>query len=203
MLGIVFVPVFLSLVLIQNFEVYFRGPLPGGRAAEAVLSALGAKQRWPMFGAYFPNRVRVPVVRVFVSGRGFEFLLPVVGPEISEALLGRLDPQSDAEAKGVATWVPAIGESRMEKYESRVANSQPGWIGVRTAYVAHRLRDFLAETSLEPSAVRLVDLWGVEIKSARDGTPLEVLRVHQLELLPTLVPDWPAPMARLGNPERR
>lgn len=195
-LGAVFVPVFLAAMLIQNASVYLRRPIPLGAPAAELLAALGADQYWPMFGAYFPDHARVPVVRVGLRGGGVEFILPAAHPGFSPELMASFDLTRVSDEGRIAEWRFALGTARIEKYESRAASRSDSWLGLRTAYTALQLRRWLEDTGTPVSDVRFIDLLSVSVRSARDGAPLEVVRVQPVELVPELLPDWPAPRAR-------
>lgn len=194
-LGAVFVPVFLTALLIQNLGIYLRRPLPLHAEAAELLSALGADQRWPMFGAYFPDHVRLPVIRIVARGHGTVHLRPTAGPVLSEAALTNLDPAADRTASAAPRWRSAFGTARIDKYESRAASPAPGWLGVRTAYTASRIRGWLADEGVDPDAIDHVDLLSVSVRSAINGAPLEIVRVDRLEIRPEIFNDWPAPRA--------
>lgn len=198
-LGALFVPVFLTALLIQNVGGFLRKPIPLSGISAEFLSALGADQRWPMFGAYFPDNVRVPVVRLGRESGPPVFLLPAAGPGFSAELRETFDLSRATEAARAADWRFAFGTSRIEKYESRAASPRPGWIGIRTAYTAWRIRRWLEETGTPPASIRFVDLLSVAVRSARDGQPLRVSRIDTLELAPEFFPDWPTRRARSMN----
>ncbi len=195
-LGAVFVPVFLAALLVQNVSGFLRRPIPLSGISAEFLSALGADQRWPMFGAYFPDHVRIPIVRLGRETGPPVFLLPAAGPGLSAELRETFDLSRVSEAARTADWRFAFGTGRIEKYESRAASPGRAWIGIRTAYAAWRIRRWLERTGTSPASIRFVDLLSVAVKSAHDGQPLEVFRIDTLELIPEFFPDWPVRRAR-------
>lgn len=193
----VFVPSFLGAVLLQNLGGYLRRDLPLLEEATIALGALGAHQRWPMFGAYFPNHTRVPVVRILLTGGTPVFLEPIAAPSFQEELARRFDLDATSEPGRVAAWKTHVGTGRIEKIESRASSPWPGWLGVRTAYVASRMRRWADAEGVDLARqVRAVDLLSVKIRSARDGVPLTVVSIDPVSIEPALLPDWPAPRAR-------
>lgn len=193
--GAVFVPVFLYAILVQNVSHYPGWKLPLHDEATDLLSAIGADQFWTMFGAYFPSHVRVPVVRLITEEGETVILLPTAKPGFSETLAETFELEGLPESERIAQWQFAFGTGRIEKLESRAANPAPGWLGVRTAYAAAKISEWLARPGNRAEHVQFVDLLSVVIASAQDGTPLTVTRVDTVELMPEFLSDWPLPDA--------
>ena len=191
-----FVAVFLGAAVLQNASSVARRSLPLSEAAAQLLGVLGATQNWPMFGAYFPDHVRVPVVQLVLAGGRRVFLLPAASPAFEGELAATFQPNQNNDATHTVSWRGNFGAARIEKYQSRASNPAPAWLGVRTAYTANQVRKWVGTHPALASRVRRVDLLSVSIAGPREGRAARVLSTQPLEIAPDVLESWPTQQHR-------
>ncbi|MCB9934868.1 MAG: hypothetical protein H6840_04165 [Planctomycetes bacterium] len=191
-----FVVVYLAALLLHNTFNIHEHPqddtlrmLDGN--SQRLLSATGTTQRWNMFAPNVGTLSYTPIVVIVFKDGSRVALHSIVEPELPNWEGATPIPNEVEGDARLYAWCFHIADGRIRKYESRAANAEPAWRGIRTNFTRWRAEAWLRENPGRRADIARIELWRAKVRHPGYGHELCCESVELLPIFPQAETHWP------------